>query len=413
MLKPIVQILPLWILVLFLSNSLSAQWVRTYMPETNGLEELHFHSPSEGVMVRYDSTGLSGEILRTTDGGTNWQLVYADTSSSHWINALDFSNDLHGVAVGRWDLTYRTTDGGWTWDTVSTNGTIVYHETIELVDSLIGYTANWRGEILKTTDGGLSWNVIFVTGSMWTPMTDIKCVDADNCVISGWGGIRKTSDGGQTWLYQNDVRLQDMYCWDSLNCIGVGGTSSNKDTVFRTTDGGISWAGSPLPNGISGKCINMIGAEGYIGGGFESILHTLDSGQTWNVVHTRPGSMSFMEINSIQMLDAQHVYACGDSGVFLSKTPSTQVAENAGTLQHLVFPNPSSSQSHISLSKSIQNGRFLLVDARGKVLENRKLKNEYQIVVDLQPLATGPYFYWIEDQKGRIARGRLQKIREE
>lgn len=61
----------------------------------------------------------AGRIWRTTDGGRSWTLRYQATDTSVFLDAIDFWDDRHGIAlgdpIGGRFLVLRTDDGGDTW----------------------------------------------------------------------------------------------------------------------------------------------------------------------------------------------------------------------------------------------------------------------------------------------------------
>src|SRR5688572_1804647 len=59
------------------------------------------------------------EILRTTDGGNTWNLVYENKSKGMFLDAMDFFDEHHGTVVGdevdgKFFIAH-TSDGGKTW----------------------------------------------------------------------------------------------------------------------------------------------------------------------------------------------------------------------------------------------------------------------------------------------------------
>src|SRR6188474_2803836 len=58
-------------------------------------------------------------ILKTTDGGENWNVVFKDTTKGMFLDAMEFWNDRSGIVIGDpiGDKVFiaRTADGGNTW----------------------------------------------------------------------------------------------------------------------------------------------------------------------------------------------------------------------------------------------------------------------------------------------------------
>ena len=74
-------VLPL-VLLLFLSDSLLAQWVKRDFPTTDRLYEITFGTPSVGwVASTVYPSPYTSNIYKTTDGGTKWRAVNAGLAS--------------------------------------------------------------------------------------------------------------------------------------------------------------------------------------------------------------------------------------------------------------------------------------------------------------------------------------------
>ena len=83
----------------------SSTWVQVYAPTTASLR---------GVSIVNDSSvyvaGDDGKIYYTTDGGAHWYAQY--TADSHDLNAVFFTDNTHGYAVGNGGTILRTLSGG-------------------------------------------------------------------------------------------------------------------------------------------------------------------------------------------------------------------------------------------------------------------------------------------------------------
>ena len=118
------------------------------LPQGNMLTAVCFTDANTGTAV-----GVSGTVLRTTNGGTNW------TSQSSGITAdlcgVALIGTNAGTAVGKgWGVVLRTTNGGgmWTlqWSAVQLLG-------VSFADSSTGTAVGSEGGILRTTEGGAQW----------------------------------------------------------------------------------------------------------------------------------------------------------------------------------------------------------------------------------------------------------------
>ncbi|MFH0733149.1 MAG: YCF48-related protein [bacterium] len=325
------------------------------------------------------SVGASGQILKTTDGGQNWENFKAPVIAS--LYGVYFVDEQHGF-IGTTSQTLLTTvDGGENWNVVnisSANGTIkeIYFPDLNNGFLMVSNTAG--GQIIKTTDGGNTWNIslqatrdllamsfssptkgivtgkdvgtLYYTtdGSTWTnsPIPDLGgfnysrsdiwglyMVNDNVAYASGWGsraaGLQpsihlKTTNGGATWEYQTlseeqrtYVNLEEVYFKDELNGFCVGGTSSYEGSVIiKTTDGGINWEYLSLPFGFPVSFITGIGDQLWVTGDGGCIGYSSDFGQTWVQITKVPAS----NLNSIQVVTDKIIFSVGFGGVYVKST---------------------------------------------------------------------------------------------
>src|SRR5438477_3303749 len=177
----------------------------------------------------------SGGVMKTTNGGTTWEPVF-DNETSSTIGAIAVAqNDPSIVWVGTGESNnrqssswgngvYKSSDAGKTWQHVGLAdshhiGRIVVHPTdpntvwVAAAGHLWGPSKE-RG-VYKTTDGGKTWtNVLFVnedtgvndiTMDPQSPGTVIAAAYQRRRTVFGFngsgpgGGLYKTTDGGASW----------------------------------------------------------------------------------------------------------------------------------------------------------------------------------------------------------------------
>jgi photosystem II stability/assembly factor-like uncharacterized protein len=104
-----------------ISNDSGFNWA---WQQIKGFEKADFRdieafSDKEAVII---SAGSPAYILKTVDGGINWKVKYQKVDSAYFLDAMDFSDKLHGLVLGdpinNKFLLLETIDGGETWDTV-------------------------------------------------------------------------------------------------------------------------------------------------------------------------------------------------------------------------------------------------------------------------------------------------------
>lgn len=227
--------------------------------------------------------GNYGKIIKTVDGGNNWNLVYADTTLQFWTfffvnhntgfvsgsygtimkttnkgdnwvtlttgvqNALDgmwFVNENTGY-VGGSNIILKTTNAGQTW--VNKVGSFISgFETAEALyfsDANTGYycTNTSTTRIVKTTDGGNTWNLINTTaaGAGWgmsftSPSTGYVCTEQ--------GKVLKTTNAGLNWEVQNTPLTENLY-EIYFPSVDTGYIASWSGKILKTTNGGITFIG--------------------------------------------------------------------------------------------------------------------------------------------------------------------------
>ncbi len=200
-------------------------------------------------------------ILRTADGGETWQVVFRDTASAMFLDAMEFWNEKSGIVIG-------DPRGG-------------------------------RFYIARTFDGGRTWQ----------PLPFDKRPSADSgeaCFASSGTNIRKlskseaafVSGGGASHLFIRDkkikipfLNLKESVGANSLAVknksymVVVGGDFYMKDdstnNCFYTTDGGLTWKIPLAPPSGYRSCVEYVRKSIWVTCGLNGVDITTDNGQTW------------------------------------------------------------------------------------------------------------------------------------
>jgi photosystem II stability/assembly factor-like uncharacterized protein len=222
--------------------------------------------------------GSNSAVYKTTNGGQTWDSLTTPMTALVILYDIDFVDENTGWFVGASGNLYNTTDGGATWvqQTPGLTGTIY---SISMVDNLTGWLAATGGYVAKTTDGGATWNAQ-VSGFGTSAVYNVKMLNAQTGYISGASSkFAKTTDGGATWtlipLPAEFGTATTLYALDFLNeSYGIVGGSSARTAA--TTDGGLTWV---VDNSASGTIWGLRIAGGssdttsvYITGTNSSIL---------------------------------------------------------------------------------------------------------------------------------------------
>ncbi len=209
------------------------------------LEYIQFLTPQIGY-----TSGQAG-VFRSVNGGASWyDITPFDPNNekgwgSFWINQNEGLYFVGGCATGL-QAFYRTTDAGSSWS-------VSYGSEPQsgLSDGIVfnngsGYAVS-SGVLWRTSDFGRSWSYYSSTGAkVWNEELAINGnsflipSSGNNCDGNsrGIGSMRFSTDGGRTWNeYQTGTNMFGSFLVDERRGWGVG----DSRTVIYTSDYGTSW----------------------------------------------------------------------------------------------------------------------------------------------------------------------------
>ncbi len=198
----------------------------------------------------------TANILRTTDGGKNWQP--SETKFYKNTRLLDtyFMNKDTGWVVGD-SMILKSIDGGKNWVKKlyfpsPTPGYVIGLGEIVFVTPQIGYAGGGAGLVYKTTDSGETWIKMPDPNPTSLNMLHIIYGFFFKNPLEGWAYgedvFHKTSDGGQTWVSFTDVSPAPIFDGDSFSTQDITFTDSLNAWAttfayyfYNTKDGGKTW----------------------------------------------------------------------------------------------------------------------------------------------------------------------------
>lgn len=211
------------------SNDGGYNWTELETGHSGSLLELSFPTPSTGFVISDKM-----ELLKTTDAGNNWELMNLTTDSSY-IMEMQFVNQDTGFMCGYTDRFYRTYDGGLNWDSFQIDNTF-YISDLFFINGHEGWIIIRDGILGHTLNGGDSWDFTR------TPTYNLAFVYFINrqkgFIYSEIGDLYMTVDSGKTWNAnsQKFTHPANLEFTDSLS-----GWMTDKNKVYRTLDGGLTW----------------------------------------------------------------------------------------------------------------------------------------------------------------------------
>jgi len=206
-------------------------------------------------------------ILKTTDGGDNWKVVYENKTKGMFLDAMEFWNEQAGIVIGdpiggRFFIT-RTFDGGSSWQDIPV-------DKRPMADS---------GEACFAASG-----------------TNIRALDNDEAVFIS-GGTRSN-------LFKRDQKIKlplnqgkettganSVAVWDRFQKKGgkklivVGGDFSNPSSdslnCSISNDGGNSWHSPATPPHGYRSCVEFLSKKDVITCGLSGVDYSDNGGNTW------------------------------------------------------------------------------------------------------------------------------------
>ena len=269
----------------FFDMPITEIWMENYPTITgknlNSNFDVESYSPFYNIITYI--VGDSGTIIK--DDSHAYCFQFSPTICN--LYSVYFTGILSGIAVGDIGTVIRTTDGGSQWNLISSNTQNRLY-SVQFPSNNIGYAVGVNGTVIKTTDGGGNW--IVKTQAI---ADTLRCVwftdDNSGFVVSRNGTILKTTNGGDNWQSKPSGTTQNLnaICFENNN---IGYAAGNNNILLKTTNNGETWITQTLPtlqrpgnfksiatyNGI----VFVVGSNGTAIGNFEDFAGSIQ--KYWN-----------------------------------------------------------------------------------------------------------------------------------
>jgi photosystem II stability/assembly factor-like uncharacterized protein len=340
------------------------------------------------------STGSTGGVYKTTDGGGTWSQQGAgsifNTAGASFPDVIYFWDANTGVAIGdpvnnEYEI-YTTTDGGTTWTAVSganipdpsSSGEFGLTRSFAVRGNSLWFGTN-AGRLFKTTDFGATWTV-YSTGTTLA----IVSLDFAN-ETEGWAelsdptsfvfnSIVRTTDGGNTWT---DITPSGTF----YNASSNGGFSYVPFTANTLVASGVDDASASF-----GSAYSLDGGDSWI---------EIDNG----VVHT---AVSFYDNETGWSGGLNTSTTLGGIFKYTEVFQATGIPTgNSPNYEFNLYPNPSNGLFYISFDA--ENNlpiNVQVTDAMGKIVFQKIYKDKSQLwlrSIDLRDFNSGVYFMKLEN----------------
>jgi photosystem II stability/assembly factor-like uncharacterized protein len=383
-----------------------AQWFWQNSPQGHTLYDVYVFDENNAIAV-----GEAGTLIRTTDGGINWNSQTGGGSDR--LRSVYFRDANTGWAVGNNGTILKTTDGGTTW-TLKTSGTTDPLYSVFFINLSTGWIAGEDNTILKTTNGGTNW--IFQQSVVLPKSVEsIHFTDENNGCAAGidydginyFGVIIRTADGGTSWTTQySGYGLLSIYFTDSNTGWAVGA-----GIILKTTDGGINWSPQITETRYQLTSVHFSDSNFGWSVGYDAdassgiILKTTDGGINWNPTVIGADTLLW----SVHFADLNTGWAVGDNGAilhtvnggvtFLEEANIDKLPAEFSLLQN--YPNPFNNSSVIRYSiPNYTQVTLKIFNTLGEEIETfvnqEKPAGIYEVTFNASDLASGIYFYQLK-----------------
>jgi photosystem II stability/assembly factor-like uncharacterized protein len=394
-----------------------------------------------GAVFDYLDLTFSMMFWRSTDGGNSWRMqdphfsYYHDEAQNLFnvFTQVQQIDSLSAVAIGKYGVMFRTSDGGDTWkkQDCGTESDLV---SVHFSDPLTGIFSSQSSanqipssQIFTTSDGGTHWVSL---KSLLDPLT-FADISIGNTVSqshsfgngkfsilkSGLGPIWTTSDNWKTT--QDSHLLIDSTtdsAWQSYSFSGcrfrgidtVIAYGSYDSVVFlsaivRSTDGGLHW-GKPFRSSIVGSSwsgavndMTEINNDTTLAITYDlpAIIKSTDAGKTWNTDPIRLDTANFNVTGGFGLNCTKNgpiaIVGSGYNFIIvkgrLSKSSvKSEISDNGGSN---LFPNPARTEVHVHTNSSVNI--ISIFDMLGREIRRKKTSVGSDITFDLRGLSSGVY----------------------
>jgi photosystem II stability/assembly factor-like uncharacterized protein len=253
-------------------------------------------------------TRQDGRIFKTTDG-TNWSQSTALGTYKYAIEAIDANR---AIAVGSYGQILRTSNGGtnWSW---GSSGTAITLRDVSYLGSGVAWAAGEHGTILRSTNHGADWSVrpSAVEG---TSLQGLEAIDDDTLVMASPGSVyARSTDAASTWSPATTPAIGGN--WASVGAADAAhlwrvGTAGR---IEATTDGS-TW--NPQSSGTTQalRAVEVVSRSIVIAvGSGGTIRRTTDGGATWSTVPSGTTSA----LRDVTSTADGRVWVVGDGGTVL------------------------------------------------------------------------------------------------
>lgn len=406
-----------FIALLFLTSTVLAQasWVNRPAPSFRITNDIAIADGNKYLVVGGNPHNDSiTSIFITSDAGLNWNFIIDNVR--HMVTDIEMIGANTGLISGWGGLIWKTTDFGVTWDTMNIQGNAAsrHYNGFSFADgaTAVAVGGNRTNDsirtIIRTTDAGANWSI--VEDGIGTWLQDVDFASSSVGVAVGDSSvILRTTDAGQNWSavsspLTNNRQLMSVNFIDA-NIGFIAGGNATKDsiqTLLKTVDGGQTW--SILFDNLGPMLYDVYfhsATNGHAVGDWGHIIESMDTGNTWNPTNIDTSLNNLDGFRVVRFTDDKFGIAAGRAGKFLIYADSTVAREELDygltTNESIsVFPVPANND--IYLATDFEQSRTLnirIIDEMGRTVYSQRnqqfLSGKKELKISASDFTSGQY----------------------
>jgi photosystem II stability/assembly factor-like uncharacterized protein len=345
----------------------------------------------EGWISSFNPYGADGEILHTTDGGLTFDIqttMRANCSVFMVNNSVGYCGCVSGFVL-------KTIDGGNNWDLhgMTAGG---YVTAISFPpNSDTGYCCCLNGYLCTITPS----EVVVDTQITYDHLTSISFPTSEQGWSSGSNVIAHYING--SWIRDQSYTFGTQYSISMIsNTMGwIGGSH-----ILHTTDG-YHWLPQAWPDTLNSAILEIFFInenEGWAVGDNGLIIHTTNGGETWL---RQAEDLTEDFLNAMFAVSNTEIYAVGANGTFLKYGELTGIDDENKLPSKISlsqnYPNPFNAKTSIQFELVISSHVKLEVynvlgEKVATVTATDYPAGNHAISFDASSYASGIYFYKLD-----------------
>ena len=207
--------------------------------ETDVVQNAIFFVNESVGLVAKNTNGTTNkiQIWKTINGGEDFTMVYeADGGSTPIIEDIQMTNTQIGYACSANGKILKTTDGGDNWNELThpLQGSGLF-TSLDFINSTNGYVVGNMGAVLKTTDGGLNWTDESLITQYPQNEISVASIDTAYIAVNGLNLILKNSDANLTAkIFENQIEIGKIFPNPAQDILNVSIQKAN--TTLKVYD---------------------------------------------------------------------------------------------------------------------------------------------------------------------------------